>query len=231
MALIRYAEGQQRSGSLGSSVYSHNRFGQYIRARSIPVNPNTTRQSAARQALRDLTAAWSGTLTQAQRDQWTAYAAAIPWKNRLGDDTHLTGLAMYLRSNAAIRNAGLSDVDDGPAILTLPAGPTVLTATASEATQNLSVAFDNGEDWAGEDDAALLVHMGIPQGAGRTFFGGPYRYAGKVDGDSLSPPSSPADIAAPFVFQEGQRIWIKARVIRADGRLSDYVAYNFLGSA
>ena len=61
MALIRYAEGQQRSGSIGASVYSHNRYGAYIRARSVPVNPNTDRQVAIRNAIRALTIAWGNT--------------------------------------------------------------------------------------------------------------------------------------------------------------------------
>ena len=47
-------EGQQRSGSIGGATWSHNSSGAYIRARSIPVNPNTDRQNAVRVAVRNL---------------------------------------------------------------------------------------------------------------------------------------------------------------------------------
>lgn len=77
MTLIRFAEGQQRSGSIGATVHSHNRFGQYIRARSVPVNPNTARQVIARNAARSIMIAWQNTLTQDQRDAWNVYAANL----------------------------------------------------------------------------------------------------------------------------------------------------------
>jgi len=231
MALIRFAEGQQRSGSIGATVYSHNRFGQYVRARSVPVNPQSSRQQVARNTLRTLMAAWSAALTAAQRAEWTAYADAVSWLNRLGDTVTLTGIAHYLRSNAAILAAGLTRVDDGPAVLALPAGPGTFTVTASEATQQISVAFDNTEDWANEDAGALSVLMGMPQNATRSFFNGPWRWAGVIEGDSSTPPASPAAITAPFTFQEGQRIWCQARVLRADGRVAVPTAVNFLAAA
>jgi hypothetical protein len=231
MALIKYAEGQQRSGSLGATVYSHNRYGQYIRARSIPTNPNTDRQSAIRTLLRNLTEYWSNSLSQAERNAWEAYAADVPWTNRVGDTVYLTGLSHFLRSNAPRLMTTGSQVDTAPAIHTLASGPGTFTATASAATQEISIAFDNTEDWANEADAFILVRQGLPQQPGIKFFGSPYRFLAAVQGDDVTPPTSPAAVPAVYPFAEGQRIWVQARISRADGRLSEPTFYNFLAAA
>lgn len=229
MALIRFAEGQQRSGSIGATVYSHNRYGAYVRARSIPVNPNTDAQVAARNRVRDLTIHWQNTLTQVQRDAWDLYAQNVPWLNKLGDSILLTGLAMYVRSNTIVLQAGLTRVDAAPTIFNLASAEQSLGASAAAATQQLSVTFDDTAAWCSEDGASQLLFMGAPQNAARTFFGGPYKYLTQIDGDSLTPPTSPvAAIPTVWPFGAGQRIWVQSRILRADGRLSQLAQVNFL---
>jgi hypothetical protein len=210
------------SGSLAGTTFSHNRFGQYMRNRSTPVNPQSSRQTTVRTLLSDLTQLWGSTLTSTQRANWSNYAANVPVKNSLGDDIYLTGLNMYVRSNVALMQAGLTRVDDGPAILSLPGEDPTLAVTASEATQQLTIAYDDTLDWADDDGGALIVSCGLPQGTAINFFNGPWRFADSIDGDSGTPPTSPGAIAAPFTFQEDQQLFIRARIVRADGRLSNF---------
>jgi len=231
MALVRFAEGQQRSGSSGGTVFSRNRFGAYIRARSVPVNPNTTRQSVVRVVTRNLAIAWQTELTQAQRDVWDAVADVVDWQNALGDSVRLTGLNWFVRTNAARIQGGLDRIDDASGVLALAQAEGSLSCTASEATQIVAVSFNDSKTWCAEDDAAQLVSIGLPQSPARKFFGGPWRYAGVILGDSASPVTSPQPIPAPFPFQADQRIWVRTRICRADGRLSEYAQYDFLGSA
>lgn len=231
MALIRFPEGQQRSGSAGGSVYSRNRSGAYIRARSVPVNPNTDRQVAARNIMRALSIAWNNTLTQDQRDAWEVYAQNVVWQNKLGDAINLTGLNHYTRSNSAVLAAGLTRVDDAPTTFTLAAAEAALVPTASEATQIVSCAYDDAADWVSEDGAAQLFYQGLPGNASKKFFASPYRLLGIVLSDSGTPPTSPSAIAAVFPFAEGNRIWVRSRILRADGRLSEFAVANFLGAA
>lgn len=232
MALIRYAEGQQRSGSLGSTVYSHNRFGQYLRPRTVPVNPSTALQVAVRNAMAATAIAWNTILTPAQRTAWNSYAAAVSWLNKLGEVVQLTGLNHYIRTNTARDQAGLARLDDAPTLYNVGDPEQSLEAAASEATQILAFSYDDGAAWCDEDDAVQLVYMGTPQNASRGFFKGPYRYLGQIDGDSAAPPSSPASlIDPPFVVVEGQRIWVRTRILRADGRLSAFAEVNFLAAS
>jgi len=231
MALVVLPEGTQISGSAGGTTWSHNRFGAYKRNRSVPVNPNTDRQVAIRNLTRALSIAWATELTQAQRDAWELYAANVSWVNKLGQSVLLTGLNHFVRSNASRQQAGLARVDAGPVIFTLAPAELALVVTASEATQLLSVVYDDALDWCDEDGAFQSVFMGLPKNGCIKFFGGPWRFADVIEGDSVTPPTSPASIAVPFPIAEGQRIWVQTRIGFADGRLSEFARYNFLVAA
>lgn len=228
MALIRYAEGQQRSGSTGATVYSHNRFGAYIRARSVPVNPNTDRQVATRNSTRALAIAWQNTLTQIQRDAWDVYAANVSWQNKLGDSVKLTGLNHYVRCNATRLVLALARIDAAPTIFTLATAEQSLSATASEATQELTIDGDPAADWVGDPGSGQYYFMGLPQNAAIKFFGGPWRY---IHAAMIGPPPFPVTATAAFPFAEGQRIWLRSRIQRSDGRLSEFAQINFLCDA
>ncbi len=208
------------SGSVGGLTYSRNRFGMYIRNRSMPVNPNTSRQQFVRSIMTEVVEYWNSTLTSAQRAAWDTYASNVPVINRLGDTVHLTGFNMFVRSMIAIQQAGQSIVDDGPVIFSLPETDDTLAVAADVPNQEIDVTFDNTKPWANEDAGALIIKLGLPKLATRNFFNGPWRYADVVEGDSVTPPTSPASIVVPFPVAVGQKIWIEARIARADGRLS-----------
>lgn len=229
MALVVLPEGQQRSGKQGGVVWSHNAGGPYIRARSIPTNPQTDRQVAVRNAVRALAIAWETILTQAQRDAWDTYAANVSWTNRLGQTITLTGLNHFIRSNNQRLVSGIARVDIAPIIFDLATAEGALAATASEATQDLTIDGDPAGLWVGEAAAWQFYYMGIPQNASRKFFGGPYRFLTAVPG--AGPPPFPVVIAAAWPFADGQRIWLRSRVTRGDGRLSEFAQINFLAAA
>lgn len=211
------------SGSLGGITLSRNRGGMYLRGRSIPTNPNSTFQQAVRSAASQLASLWGGTLTQVQRDAWDLYAENVELPNSLGDPRNVGGLGMYVRSNVpriASGVAGLVRVDDAPIIFDLGAvGPlTVVSATA--ATDIVSMGFTDTDAWVDESGSALLVYTSRQANASINYFKGPYRFAGAVEGDDTVPPTTPAAITGAFNFDVANRVFVFARVSRADGRLS-----------
>lgn len=222
-------EGVQMSGSIGGVVYSHNRYGYYRRNRSVPVNPNTDRQVQVRNAVRALSIRWQNTLTQDQRDAWDTYAANVTWLDKQGQTCYLTGLAHYLRCNGPRLQSTIDAIDDAPTIFNIAEADTELAASASEATQQITVSGDPDHPWINEADAWCFVSMGIPQNASIKFFGGPWRLISALPG--AGPPPWPALIAAAWPFAEGQRIWVRTRIARGDGRLSDFAQVNFLAAA
>lgn len=228
MALVVLPEGQQRSGSIGGTVWSRNRYGAYIRNRSVPVNPATDRQVAVRNIVRALTIAWQNTLTPTQRNAWDVYASNVTWQNKLGQSVNLTGLNHYIRSNTPRLQSGSTQIDGAPNIFNLATAELALTGAAAESTQLGSFGFDDTAAWANEDDGHQYVYGGLPQNGGIKFFGGPWRLIDVIDGDAITPPVSPITPTYPFPFAEGQRLWIRTRVSRADGRLSEFAQVNFL---
>jgi hypothetical protein len=178
-------------------------------------------QSAARNNFSAAASLWNdGTLTEAQREAWRAYALAVGWINSLGESITLSGFAMMQRSNVSRMTAGIDVVSDGPTNNTLVAADETAAATITASTQKLSLAFDDTRDWLGEAGGAMTVFMGAPQNPGVNSFSGPCRYAGKVLGDDTTPPTTPVELDLPFVAVVGQKIWVQCRIIRADGRVS-----------
>ncbi|MCK5615283.1 hypothetical protein KAR91_76170 [Candidatus Pacearchaeota archaeon] len=208
------------SGSSAGVTASRNRYGYYLRARTSPVNPNTSRQIYARAVFTYAAWLWSHTLTQAQREAWEQYAAAIVWKGSLGLDCKLTGFNHFLRSCSAIQHSSGTIVNDGPVVLTLPGSDPTFAVTIDEANQEMSVVFDNTLPWANVTGGHLLVAHGSPKGVGREYLGGPYRIAGVIDGVTGTPPTSPATIDTVFHVAEDQKVECQARIIELDGRVS-----------
>jgi len=228
MALVKYGGGiVQASGSIAGNTFARNRFGNYMRARTKPVNPQSARQVAARNRISFLSEEWSDTLTAAQRLAWGAYAAAVAWTNKLGESINLTGFNMFCRSNAAMLSAGGAVVAAGPTTLSLP-NTDPMFSVALSAANGITVTFDDSLDWCDEDDGFMTIDLGTPQLASRNFFGGPWRFAQAIAGDSASPPSSPDGPTATTTWTliAGQLVWARARIIRSDGRIT-----NTFGSA
>lgn len=220
MAIATWLEFGEIRGSIGGKVYSRNRYGQYIRNRAVPVNPNSARQQAAKSRFTELTERWSSQLTALQRAAWNDYGAAVPMTNRLGQVINLSGFAHYIRSNTQALQVFGTAIDPGPTVLTLPGVDSSMSAAISEATQLISVTFDNVLDWANEDEAFMQISMSKPVGVGRTYLVGHERFAGAIEGDGTTPPTSPTTMAVPFAVAENQQVIVTARIGRADGRLS-----------
>lgn len=221
------------SGKIGGTVFSRNRFGAYMRKHTIPVNPKTARQSAIRILMMFLAEQWSESpMTDEIREAWQTYATSVNWTNRVAQNITLLGFNTFIQCNAARMTASGSLITAAPTALGLPPGDPAFAVTGSAASQELSVVFDPLFDWNIIDDGLMSVYMGRPQRASRNFFGGPWRFADAIKGDTASPPTSPATMVAPFTLVEGQKIWCRGRVQEADARVSTpFTAVPFLCGA
>ena len=232
MALVKFGGGVvQMSGSIGGTTYGRNRYGNIARARTTPVNANTARQSAIRAIMSSVSQSWFSALTAAQRAAWGVYASNVPATNKLGEVIYLSGYNQFIKSNVAAQNAGLPAISDAPTIFTLPGEDTSFAVAISVASQELSVTIDESDDWLDEAGGAMIIQMGLPQNDSIEFFGGPYRHADSIDGDDTTPPTTPATVACPYVVAAEQKVWTRGRIIRADGRLSDWFRVNSIVGA
>ena len=207
------------SGSMGGCTASRNRFGKYMRARSVPVNPNSTQQQTMRAALTTLVARWTSTLTDVQRGGWETWAANTPQTDALGQTYNMTGQNAYISMNALRIQTGTTIIDTAPEVFAgAPLTPPNATAL-SEATQDFDVTFTNTDAWATAVGGKLIVYASRPQNPSKLFYKGPYRLSGTING-AVSAPTSPATLFVPFPVAQGQIVHFCFRAIQADGRIS-----------
>lgn len=214
------------SGSFGGLTMSHNKGGLYFRSRSVPTDPSSARQLQVRDAVAFLSQAWSQTLTQAQRDAWDQFAEAVTVVNALGDTIQISGVNHYVRANAA-RIAANAQLSPTVPLTSIPAAPQIddlpmlnpIVITPSIVTPDISVAFDDGQDWVNDDGNALMIYEGRPRNPGVGYFKGPYRLSGIIQGDATTPPTSPVVIAS--AWSPGNGNLVKVRAVLSVGETTD----------
>jgi hypothetical protein len=210
------------SGKSGGIVFSHNRFGAYIRNRSIPVNTNTSFQQAVRSTFGSLSARWVDTLTAAQRAGWADYADAVTvTSKKTGLPIKLTALNWYQKCNAFRALAtGLAAaeqrIDDAPTVFAL-ATFTPVTMTA-EAEAGLDLVADDTDAWANEDGGGMLVFASKQKNPSINFFNGPFLLGGQELGDGTTPPGGAIN-TVDTNYAAGNVAFARVNVFRADGRI------------
>ncbi len=209
----------QASGSVAGMVYSHGRSGMICRARTTPTNPNTARQRIIRVALATLGNLWGQTLTTAQRDAWRLYAENVAVINALGQTIFLSGQNHFTRVNVNRIQADISILLAAPTIFDLGTFTAPEILEINSLFQSYTITFDNTDDWANAAGGFMLIYGGRPTGPGRGFFGGPFRFAGKIVGAG-TPPSSPNSPDSPWILSVDNIAWVLIRVIQVDGRMS-----------
>ena len=221
MSLVKYGGGiVGMSGSIAGNTFARNRSGNYVRARTKPVNTNTQSQQDIRAVMSFLTNLWSVTITAGQRTAWNTYANAIAMKNRLGESIYLTGFNHFVRSNTEWVNRGKTATAAGPTTLLLPAKDTTFAISASVASQKISVTFAPTATWALSALGCMITYMGVPRNVTRHFFNGPWKYMFLLLG-SVTPLTSPDVQTPPMTLTLGQLITVYARIREPDGRLSE----------
>jgi len=170
-----------------------------------------------------MAAYWSATLTVDQRAAWAVFAAAVPAKNKLGETINLSGFNQFIKSNTALLNGGKAVVPGGPVVMELPGEDTAYATEIDAGTELITITFDDNRAWCDEDEAQMIVQVGLPKAPGVNFFNGPWRHAGVIDGDGETPPTTPdTSLTVPYAVGDGQKVWTRAKIQRADGRLSDW---------
>lgn len=222
MALVKYGGGiVQMSGSIAGNTYARNRFGNYVRSRTKPVNPNSDRQVAARVRIAYLSEFWHETLSVNERGLWDTYAAAVAMTNKLGETINLTGFNHFIRSNSVRMLFHPGAVTFAPDVLSLPPKDPDLVCT-EENIAGQTFTFSNDVDLFaanGDQFVTIMLDQGQPQLASRTFFNGPWRYMGGID--VAEGQAGTATENAAFTFALGQKVWFRARSYTNMGRVSE----------
>lgn len=128
--------GPPQSGSFAGQTSSRNQFGQYVRNRSTPVNPNSVPQAQVRSRMAGNASAWRA-LTDVQRAGWEALGLEISRTDSLGTTYNLNGFMAYCMVNNNKVAAGDAAVSAAPAVV-VPTNIITLTPTLTSAAFSLA---------------------------------------------------------------------------------------------
>lgn len=129
----------QISGSVGGTVFSHNRFGPYMRRRAVPVTSTTPNAMAAKAALAAGSAAWQG-LSATNKLAWRNWALVNPVTDSLGMAQALTAHQAFTGLYARCLRVGTATLTLPP-IAPAPAPLLSLTQTCDIGPGNFELAF------------------------------------------------------------------------------------------
>lgn len=213
MAKIKYsALVSDMRNKLNGSVASKNRYGNYLRNKVTPVNPQTSYQQAARQLLGALSSQYRG-LTDAQRLSWINGAPNFPFTDIFGDVRYLSGQTLYVKLNTNLVNAGQAAISTAP----LPVGVPELAitdVTAEITTGSLSDLTIGVSETTVPAGFALAVYATPPTPAAIQFVKNRYRFIGIA-----SVTTGEADILTAYTARfgsaaaQGEQIHVRVALI------------------
>lgn len=214
------------SGSIAGATFSRNRGGMYMRARSIPVNTQTTRRDAIRAAFAAASNDWRFALTAAQRGDWTSYAEASPMTDQFGDEKILTGQQMFMRSAVLRLQMGLAIVANAPSV------PGFGRPVDNFSTAEINIGgsdFLIAGDFGGEipDDGDVHISIGAMMSTGQNYYRGPFQLviaaavAATDTGFSEAAVSYPPLGLSDRTPTEDDRYAFRGVVVYDDGRVSE----------
>jgi len=193
--------GQPQSGSYAGTTWSRNRYGQYMRNRSTPVNPASPRQLEQRARMSTNAAGWR-TLTDAQRAGWLSLGMQMQRTDSLGQVYTLTGFSAYCSINNNNLDAGNAVVAAAPALQTPTA---LLTVTPTLTAAAFSLAYTATPLAAG---SRLFIWCG-PQRSAGVGYESDYRLILVTAAAAASPANILASYTAKFgVPVVGNRIFM-----------------------
>jgi hypothetical protein len=219
------------SGSVNGLTGSHNKGGQYFRARVVPTNPNTQFQAFSRNALGILADYWTNVLTPTERLSWETYAQNVSWTDRLGQTIQLSGINHFIRSNAprvlSTQMAGGGHFADFTALAVISTAPTVYDLGNKIVFSGVPGVTPEVADFGWTETMAsgnVMAWLSPPLNPSINFWRGPYIAIGVMAAGMGGQINLDATNDSYFVrygaLTPGQRVFGYVRRLYTDGRLT-----------
>lgn len=209
------------SGKLGAMVASHNKGGQYMRARVVPSGAVASAQQAiVRNAVASLSAAWGTELDDLQRAGWSEYALQVPGTNALGDTIQLSGQNWFIACNVPRMQAELLRIDDAPVIFNRGT-PTINPIVSALDDEGGTIT------WGAtlEGTFTCLIYQGHSYSQGRNKYYGSYQLTGITE---VTTSASRSTFTPVFPLgSSSNKMAFKLVFSQADGRLSTPMGVTF----
>jgi len=206
-------------GSIAQQTFGRNQGGLFARERVMPHQDPSADRTQRKNAMTAISRAWSGILTEAQRQTWIEYGRKYLLPDRWGRPKAMSGICHFVRCNAQRYRVNpfitATTAPDEP-----PGPPPVFDFTA-DATAN-ALTFDLGTfDYRGNpDELRIYWYAGHQCAAGRNFYNGPWRYVSWNMRDEGAWFYEPWFATHPWGLTEANRVWTRLVAELPDGATS-----------
>jgi hypothetical protein len=173
----------QASGAVGATVFSHNRYGTYIRRRAKPVIATSFYASNQKALFSTVSRLWNN-LPADNQNAWKTWAANNPTTDRLGERQILAGNAAFVRCSALLAAFDPENISPTPPVTGAPDPLTSMTLTADLGAGTFGLAFTPTPIIAG---TRLLLWAAIVSSAGVQYVKNLYRLIGASDLTKATP--------------------------------------------
>lgn len=206
-------------GSVADVTYSRNRGGNYVKLRKGPALENSNDQLACQAAYKAVAQAWSGTLTEAQRQSWRDYAHAWPRRDRWGVRRLHGGFQRFFQANFTRRRLDV-EIPFLEAPAAGPLHPPRFEFTANAAANTITVDLDVLADYPSFKHMHCVLYSGWPAPPGWNSYHGRWRYVGKNQ-YMFAWQFDPWTEDTPVPIDAGDKLWAKLVVQnQATGEIS-----------
>lgn len=213
------------SGSIGGTVFSHNKGGPYIRNRTIPTKATSEYAIAQKAEMAQVAQAWQAE-DAASRVAWSEWAKTNPITNALGQSRTVPGHVAYIKLNATLLACNLDPIVLPP-ILPAPAPLKSLTVSADIGPGTFDIA------WTATPLAAtdlLMIWAALVDSAGINYVENLYKLIAKSALEAASPMDILGQVTARWGTPSvGQVLHVRASVVTDEvgipsGFLKDSIA-------
>ena len=213
MAKVKFsALVSEMRNKLNGSVFARNRGGAYLRTKVTPNNPKTTAQVQARNLLAQFSQSWRS-LTQAERDSFSAAVGQWTRTDIFGDVVNPTGATLYIRLNINISLAGGSAITTAPQPIGADALSSI-TIVADVSSNAVDVTFAPGTV---PTLHTLYIELTPQVSAGVNNVNSQFRFIKTVPTTGTTPASLFTEYTAKFGgLVAGSKIAARAKFIRFD---------------
>jgi len=182
VAKVKYGEMiADMRGKINGTVHSKNTYGQYMRNKVTPVNPNTSSQASVRANFGSIAQAWRS-LTDAQRFAWKQASVNFATTNIFGDSFQYTGFNLHSKINRILFTIGQAYVSSPPTptqVTNVYIASLAVAIGAASVTATYPTAIPVGE--------SVVVRATAPVSAGKSFVKSEYRQLTVLTSADASP--------------------------------------------
>lgn len=199
-------------GSTGGTTFSQNRFGAYIRRRSVPTKSFSGPATLAKTVFANASSQWRD-LTEANRLSWRTFAENNPVIDALGNQQTLTGHQWFVR----LRSRQLY-FPFGPQPTTPPAQPSIFPfavfgVAPGFTTESIEVTWTPPTP----SDFRLWLYAAPLLSTGQTWVENQYRLVVRSDPDPDSPLQVAPNIIARFgAIPEGSHLLLRGHIYEVE---------------